>query len=938
MRLLFIQRTAVLIGLVVCSLSAYSAINLSDPIPVDPQIKIGKLANGLTYYIKKNGKPEKKVELRLVVKAGSILEDDDQQGLAHFTEHMAFNGSTHFKKHELISYLQSIGVKFGADLNAYTSFDETVYMLPIPTDKKENLETGFQVLEDWAHGLTMNDADIDKERAIVLEELRLRKGASDRMQQILLPRLFNDSQYAKRLPIGKEAILTTFKYETIKRFYADWYRPDLMAVVVVGDVDPVEAEKMIKAHFEKLENPAKERPRTYASIAPRTASTAVIITDSEATNNIVGISYQIEPNKVELTFADYRSTVIKNLFQAMLSQRLSELTQQANPPFLFAHSSIGRLGSGFEAFGSMAGVGKAGTDTAISAVIQENERARQFGFSAAELERTKKNMLHSFERGYNERDKSNSGAYASEFTRNFLQQESIPGIANEFHYMTEILPGITLAEVNLYAQQTIPSNSPKLVSFMGSSKSDTPLPLDAALLKTVIAAEKMPVSAKEEKAVAAQLMEHPPKAGSIVAEKQNKALGLTELTLSNGIKVILKPTDFKNDQVLMRGLRWGGQSLYDDKEVYDARYASTIAGQMGVGDFSPVDLTKILAGKSASAWAAMDNYTDYVGGNSGSADIETMLQLLYMKLTVPRTDAALFKAFISSQQELTKNTMAHPEVVLADTLLATLYNNHPRAPSVPKPEDFSNVHLDRAMKIYAERFSSAKDMTLILVGNFDLEKIKPLIATYVASLPTKDIVTSYKDMEIRPVTGVVKKEVRRGRESKSNVSINFTGKAVYSIEEAMRFQALLDVMNIKIIDVLREKLTLIYGGGVGGSLSKIPDESFAIGSNLPCGPENVDKVIAALFAEIQKIKDDGPQPSDLEKVKQNWSKQHPISLRQNDYWIGQLYLSILNGTDPESILAYDQRLNAITTQDVQNAAKRYFNMDNYVQVVLYPEK
>ncbi len=374
----------------VLACSVQAAINLADPIPVGPQVKVGKLANGLTYYIHKNSKPEQRVELRLVVKVGSVMEDDDQQGLAHFTEHMAFNGSKHFKKHELISYLQSIGVKFGADLNAYTGFDETVYILPIPTDKKDNLETGFQVLEDWAQGVRMNDADIDKEREIILEEARLGKGANDRMSRQMLPELFNGSKYAERLPIGKEAIIKNFKYEVIKRFYADWYRPDLMAVVVVGDIEPDQAEKMIQAHFSQLQNPAKERPRNAVNIPVRADSKALVITDKEATNNVVLIRYPVHTVTPDKIMADYRQGVIKNLMTSMLAQRLKDLTQQANPPFLGASSSTSQFAPGYESFGIFASLGRGGVAPAINAVIQENERARQFGFGLEELERLKK--------------------------------------------------------------------------------------------------------------------------------------------------------------------------------------------------------------------------------------------------------------------------------------------------------------------------------------------------------------------------------------------------------------------------------------------------------------------------------------------------------------------------------------------------------------------
>jgi zinc protease len=917
---------------------ANAALNLEDRMPLNPQVKVGKLPNGLIYYIQKNGKPEHRVELRLVVKAGSILEDADQQGLAHFIEHMAFDGSRHFKKHELISYLQSIGVKFGADLSAYTSFDETVYILPIPSDKKENLETGYQVLEDWAQGVAMQDDAIDQERAVVLEEARLGKGANDRMMRALLPAVFNGSKYAERLAIGKEEILKDFPHEVIRRFYADWYRPDLMAVIVVGDIDPEQAEKSIRAHFGHLRNPAHERPRDYAVISPRTESAGLVITDSEATNDMVRIMYPVRQAKPSVTISNYREQMIRNLYAAMLGQRLQELTQQADPPFLGASSAVEPLARGYEAFASTAVLARGGVDPAIAAVVRENERARQLGFSADELERARKTMLRGYERMYNEREKTDSANFAGEYLRNFLVQEEIPGIANEYAYATQLLPGISLDDVNRYAQQNIPGDARKLVVYLGSSKSSQPIPSQGQLLEMVDAAQKVEVVARDEKKLASSLMAQPPKAGSIISEKRNEELGITELILSNGAKVVLKPTDFKNDEVLLSATRFGGQSLYGDLDMYTARYANAVESAMGVDDYTPTDLRKVLAGKSAFVRTGSALYTDDISGSAGSADIESMLQLLYLRMSSPRKDDALFKAFVSKGQDGAKNALSRPESIFSDAVQATLFNNHLRVQRVAKPEDFAKIDLERAIKLYAARFGSAKGLTFIVVGSFDTEKIKPLIATYLASLPSGEVVDNYRDLGIRPALGVVKKEVHAGTEPKSNVSLTFTGPAVYSQAEIDRFYMLVDVLNIRIIDVLREQMSLIYGGGMSGSFERKPYVHYSVNSFLPCAPENVDKVIAATFAEIEKLRNEGPQQADVDKVKQNWLENNRINMRTNGYWLRHLQDAILYGTDPAEFLHLEKRVDAISPTDLRDAAQHYFNVKNYVQVVLYPEK
>jgi len=907
-----------------------------DKLPVSPLVKVGKLPNGLTYYIQKNARPAKKLELRLVVKAGSILEDDDQQGLAHFTEHMAFNGSTHFKRHELIDYLQTNGVKFGRDLNAYTSFDETVYILPIPTDRKEVVEQGFLVLEDWAQGLKFNDADIDSERGIVLEELRLGKGANDRMNKLLYPKLFNGSRYAERLPIGKADVLRTFKPEAIRRFYKDWYRPDLMAVIAVGDIDPAEAERLIKAHFGKLKNPENARPREYPVIPERKQDEGVVVTDKEAPADVLYIRYPIEAHAEATTLAGYRADLVEKLYGMMLSQRMMELTQQADPPFIQGGSGRGKVVRGHRSFSATALLGKGGPIPAINALVQESERARQFGFSAAELERAKKGMLRNYERMYSERDKSDSAVFVAEYVRNFLEGEAMPGIENEYAYANQMVPGITLEEVNAAVRKALPGDDKKLVILMGTEK-ETPPPAPAELLAAVETARKTAVSAREEKKYAANLIDKPPVAGSIVAERQLPALGVTELTLSNGIKVMLKPTDFRNDQILMSATRFGGQFLYGDADILNARYASALASQMGVLDYPPSDLQKMLAGRSLTVSVAMGDLTENVSGTAGNSDLETLLQMTYARLTAPRRDEALFKSFIGRQRDMARSGWARPEAEYGNAIRLALYGDNPRVPGLPRPQDFDKVDLDRSLQIYRERFGSAKGWTFFFVGSFDPAKLKPLLATWLASLPTPSIPIEMRDLNLRPVRGVVTKEIRRGKESKSAVTVVFTGNAAFSQMEGMRLAATVEVLNLKLTEVLREKLGLIYGGGANGALAKLPYGNYTVTLNLPCGPENVQKVIDAAFAEIRKLQQEGPTAADLAKVRQNWANVHRRALTENGWWLAQMQAAVVNGDDPASILEFDKRMAALGAADVQAAAQRYFDFGNYVQVVMNPE-
>ncbi|HEY3401928.1 MAG TPA: insulinase family protein [Ohtaekwangia sp.] len=917
----------------------FSQDRLKEKLPTDPNVKIGKLSNGLTYYIRRNVKPEKKVELRLAVNAGSILEDDDQQGLAHFTEHMAFNGSKNFKKNDLISFLQSIGVEFGADLNAYTGFDETVYILPIPTEKKENIEKGFQILEDWASTVAFDNTEIDKERGVVLEESRLGKGAEDRMFRVVYPKMFHGSKYAERLPIGKDDILKNFKYDAIKRFYKDWYRPDLMAVAVVGDIDPVEIEKTIKAHFEKLKSPASPRPRTLADVPARQKSEGIVVTDPEATNHVIELHYTYKKSKDETTVGDYREYLVRRLFTAMLSQRMQELTQKAEPPFIFGGTFIGGYARGYEAFQSIGYIGKQGVEAALNALVLENERARKFGFTPAELDRTKKTFMKGIERSYNERDKTESANHVDEYVRHFLEQEPIPGIENEFAYYKEFLEGISLEEVNQYAAKTIPpASDSKLVVLTGPEKADFKIPSNEELLALADLAGKQEVTAYEEKAVASSLMEKAPVAGTITAEKENKELGLTELTLSNNVKVILKPTDFKNDQVIMNASRFGGVYLYSDKERASAEFSSTVVTQMGVDQFSPIDLRKVLAGKNAAVTPRISNLSETVNGQCSATDVETMLQLTYLYFTKPRQDDDLFKSFISKQQALYQNMTADPEYAFRDSVLSILYKKHPWAPQVPKAETFGKIDEKRALEIYKERFGSASGFTFVLVGAFDAAKIKPLIATYLGSLPSSGKSSTFKDVGLRPVKGVVKKEVKKGTEPKSFIRLFWNGEAPYAESEQLKVAALTELMNIKLIETLREDLSGIYGGGMFGSLNKYPYNNYSIGVSLPCGPENVDKLIKATLAEIEKVKTNGPSEDDLNKIKETWKQQYEVNMKDNGFWAQQLIRSVEAGSDAGALLSYEKRVAALTTKDIKDTANRYLDMKNFVQIVLYPEK
>jgi len=928
--------TAFILLLISCArLSAQ--VNLSQTLPVDPNVRIGKLSNGLTYYIRKNVKPENKVELRLAVNAGSILEDNDQQGLAHFTEHMAFNGSKHFQKNELVSFLQSVGVKFGADLNAYTGFDETVYILPIPLTDTGNLRKGLLVLQDWASGLTFDKTEIDAERGVVLEESRLGKGADDRMFRKIYPIQYAGSKYAERLPIGKDSILKHANYDVVKRFYRQYYRPDLQAVIIVGDIDVAATEKLVKEYFGALKNPVNPRPRVYAKVPARQKSQALVVTDAEATNFSVEVDYPAIPLKTQTTIGDYRASLVKNLFTSLLNQRLRELSQSTKPPYLFAATGFNSYARGYEAFSAYAVAGQEGPDTALNAVLTEIERVKKYGFTEAELERGKKQMMSGFEQLFNNRQKTESSNYAEEYIRSFLQKEPIPGIDNEYHYYQQLLPGIKLTEINAIANP-LKQNDKLFVSLQGPASSDVKLPDNATLLAHAEKALKSTVKSYEEKAVATDLLKAKPEPGKIVTETKNDLLGTTELVLSNGAKVTLKPTDFKDDEIILTSFRKGGMSRYPAEDKLNANYAATIVQQTGIGDFSPTELRKFLAGRTVTAQPRIGGLTAGLNGTSTVKDIETLFQLVYLYFTAPRKDVDLYNGWKEKQKSQMQFALADPQTAFIDTFYQALFQKNPLAPVIiPKPGDFDKINPDRAMEIYKEQFSDANDFNFILVGSFDIEKIKPLLVTYLGSLPSAGKQAEYADNGVRTIKGNNQFNFKKGTEPKSLILSVYSGELPYSEELALKASALTEILNIKIIEDLREKLGAIYGGGIYGGLNKLPYSNYSLVLQLPCGPENVEKLLQSANAEIDSIKMSGPSQKDLDKVKKTWLEQHKVQIKENSYWSSRLQNILLEGATAQRIFDYEKNVNALTTDDIKATANLLFDGKNTLQAILYPE-
>jgi zinc protease len=916
--------------------SAAQTTPLATRLPIDPKVRIGTLSNGLRYYIRQNTRPEKRAELRLVVNAGSILETPDKLGLAHFVEHTAFNGTKHFAKNDLIKYLESIGVRFGADLNAYTSFDETVYILPIPTDTARIVDQAFTILEDWAHGQVFDPAEVTNERGVVREEWRGRKGAGDRMMQQWLPVAFKGSRYAERLPIGTEASIMSATPEKLRTFYSTWYRPNLMAVIAVGDFDPDVIESKIKSHFSGLKNPANEQKRTLYDVPGNKEPLVAIASDKEATSSSVNLIYKLPADSVN-TVADYRQLLMERLYLTMLNSRFSEIAEKPDAPFLAAGSSKDNFfARTTEGFTLAANVKDGGIERATEALLTEARRVDQFGFLQSELDRVKTNVLRSYERSFAEREKTQSEQFVEEYIGNFLQGESIPGIEYEYKLAQELLPTITLADVNSLAKRWITDEN-RVIIAQSPVKEGVPQPTKEGLLAAFDKASKATLAAWTENVSSENLIEKAPAAGRIVASKPISSIGAVEWKLSNGARVIVKPTDFKADEILFSAYSPGGSSLAPDPDFMSAAFASQIMQLGGLGNLNRIDLGKKLAGKAASVQPTIGETTEGFQGRSSPKDVETMFQLAYLQFTAPRLDTVVFTTFRGQAATILANRALSPEAAFQDTIQVTLAQHAYRArPLTPKV--FDEVNPQKALAFYKDRYADASDFTFVLVGNVDTAAIKPLVETYLASLPNAGRKEKARDTGVKTPKGVIERTLRRGTEPKASTRLVFTGECNYAPEDRFILRALTTLMQTRLNETLREKLGGTYSPSVGGSCQREPRQEYAVTVAFGSSPENVEVLSKATLALIDSLKAQPVSQADVDKVKEEILRSREVEVKTNAYWLGNIGARDQAGEDLGGLgPAYDEMVKKLTPAKIQQAARKYFNTANYARFVLLPE-
>ena len=905
------------------------------PIPTDPNVRIGKLENGLTYYIRHNELPEDRADFYIAQKVGSILEEENQRGLAHFLEHMCFNGTTNFPGKGIINWLETIGVRFGENLNAYTSIDETVYNINnVPVIRDGIVDSCLLILHDWANDLTLDPKEIDNERGVIHEEWRTGQGAMMRMYEQALPKAFEGSKYGHRLPIGTIEVIDNFPYQALRDYYETWYRPDQQGVIIVGDIDVDKVEAKIKEIFSPIKMPANAPERKYEQVPDNKEPIITIAKDKEQPSTMIYIwhKHPATPNEAKGNIGYLVQNYMFSMISSMMHARLEELRQSANPPYIQAASgdSDFLLAKTTEAFVGMAVSKDDGISTALSTLVREIERARKFGFTSSEYARAKADYLLMLESAYKERDKMKNNQYVQEYVRHFIDNEPIPGIEMEYTIMNQLAPNIPVEAINSILPQLIKDEN-IVINIFGPDKEGMIYPTEAEILDILNKTKAEEITAYVDKVSDEPLMKEAPKAGKIVKTEEGP-FGSTALTLSNGVRVVVKNTDFKADEIRMRAFSPGGTSVFGTKEALQIKMLNSVAGLGGLGNFSNVDLEKVLAGKKASVNASVSDLSEGLNGSCSPKDLETMLQLVYLSFTAPRMDNDAFESFKQRTKAALANQEADPSMALTDTLQREMYGNHPMAGRV-KADMIDQTDYNRIMEMYKDRFKEAGDFTFLFVGNINLEDAKPLIETYLGGLPTINRKENYQDIKLDIQKGTRKNLFEKQMETpKATVISIISGDCEYNLKNNLLMTMLSQTMSMVYLETVREKEGASYGVSAYGQLSRgIKDEAlFQI--YFDTDPAKREKMEQIVMSELQKVAKEGPRPEHLAKVKEFLLKKHIENVKENGYWLGQLNNYYWYNTDMNT--NYEQLVNELTVEDVKNFTKALLDQGNIIEVTM----
>ena len=910
------------------------------PLPVDKNVRIGQLDNGLTYYIRHNKLPENRAEFYIAQKVGSILEEPQQRGLAHFLEHMAFNGTKNFPGDDkglgVIPWCETVGIKFGTNLNAYTSIDETVYNISnAPIDRTGVLDSCLLILHDWSNYILLKDDEIDKERGVIREEWRSRNSGMLRVYTDLLPTIYQGDKYADCMPIGSIDVINNFPYKDIRDYYHKWYRPDLQGIVIVGDIDVDTVEAKLKAVFADVQKPVNPAERTYYPVTDNKEPIVAIGTDKEVDDPSIEIYFKQDatPDSEKNNVGYLASQYMTSMISSMLNARLNELVQSANPPFTRASSYYSDffVAKTKEAFALSASSKADGIETALKTLLQETERARRFGFTESEYARARANYLQSLESAYNEREKTKHGSYVREYVQNFLNGEPIPGIEAEYAMMNQLAPNIPLQAMNMVMQQLVPDSN-QVVIIAGPAKEGLKYPTKEEVINLLKGMKDLDLQAYVDKVSDEPLMKEAPKGGKIISEKEGDIYGSTKLVLSNGVTVYVKKTDFKADEIRMKGTSLGGKSIFPDKDALNFAVMDNVIAVGGLGNFSQVDLTKVLAGKKVSVNAGLGATTENVFGTFSPKDFETMMQLTYLTFTAPRKDAEAFESFKNRMKAQLESAQANPLSSINDSLQKAMYNNHPRVVMM-KPEMVDQIDYDRILEMYNDRFKDASDFTFYFVGNIDLETAKPLIAEYLGALPAINRKETFKDTKMSIRKGVYKNEYAKEQQTPTaTIVFLYSGKAPYTLKNDILLSFATQVLDMVYTEEVREKEGGTYGVNCFGDLQKYPKEQLLLQIVFQTDPAKKDKLAGIVVDELKKLAAEGPSDVHLQKVKEYMLKKYADNQKENGYWMNNLNDYFYYGMDMTE--GYTDIVNSITAKDIQKFVSDLLKQGNEIEVTM----
>ena len=922
--------------LVICAFVMKAQV---QPVPLDSAVRHGVLDNGLTYYIRHNALPENRAEFYIVQKVGSINEEESQRGLAHFLEHMAFNGTKNFPKKDLINYLQENGVKFGNDLNAYTAFDETVYNISnVPTHRKELVDSCLLILHDWSGFISLEEEEIDAERKVIHEEWRTRNSAALRIYDQILPTLFPDScRYAYRMPIGIMEVVDNFPYQQLRDYYHEWYRPELQGIVIVGDINPDEIEDRIKTLWSDIPRRKQLKKRLSIEVADNETPIVAIGKDKELTSNLIEIKYKHNDisNEEKGSISGLADSYIKSAIESLLSLRFSEIMQQQKPPFMGAAVSDGDyvVARTKKAFTAMTKYKDNEWEKALVALIHELKRVYDYGFTASEYERLKTELRSITENAYKTRSERRNEELVESYLSNFLHNIPAPDEDTIYKINLKLIDSIDVNEINNHFKSLISHKKNLVITLRSEDKEGKIIPSEEELLKTYHKAWNDEVEPYEDKIIANSLMSKMPQKGSIVKESFDKKYNATIWKLSNGAIVYLRHSDRDKNQIGMTAISKGGYSLIDSKDYYSYSNMNSLAGMGGLGDFSNVELGKVLTGKQATYQCSVGPLTEQIDAGSTIDDVETMLQLVYLRFTTMRQDTVVFNSWKERRLTAMKNRNLNPMVAVGDTLTVTMYGNNPRNP-LPKVEDIEKIDYDRACELFSQRYANAGDFAFIFVGNFDIEKMRPLVEQYIASLPSTGKKENHDASQIPTIRkGHHIKQLSIPMESpKTTVLYNITANVKNTQKNRISYQILRQVLSMMYTEQIREQEGGTYGVSVSGDLARVPKNTLTMFINFDTNEAQAQSLLDKAISILNELAQNGPDSNKFNQVKEYIAKRRQSQIVENSYFMSILKNKVLYNND--DAFTYDKTLNDLTEKDVQRLAKKIASSKDIIQIIM----